>query len=215
MLAFVDESGDTGLKFALGSSRFFTILLVVFEENSEAQAADERITQLRRNLRLPASFEFHFVHNSAEVRCQFLKAIVPYNFFYFGYVLDKSQLQGVGLDQKTAFYKYACGLVFESAKPYLDEAVVRVDASGSQEFQGELSRYLRQKINAPKAERKRIRKVTPDESSRNNLLQLADMVCGAVARSIREQSAEAVSYRKIIKHREISVRVVPEKGFSE
>jgi len=211
MLVFVDESGDTGLKLSQGSSDFFTVALVVFEENEEAQAADDRITLLRRELKRPAGFEFHFVHNSVDVRRKFFQAILPYNFFYFGYVIDKAQLNAVGLEQKEAFYKYACGLVFESAKPYLDDAVVRFDASGSQEFQGNLARYLRQKINDPKSARKRIRKVTPDESHRNNLLQLADMVCGALARSVRGEGAEPSHYRKIIKHREISVRVMPEQ----
>ena len=140
----------------------------------------------------------------------FFQAVIPYNFFYFGYVIDKSRIQTAGLEQKEAFYKYACGLVFESAKPYLDDAVVRFDASGSQEFQGDLARYLRRKINGPEAARNRIRKVTPDESHRNNLLQMADMICGALARSIQGEGPDADSYRKIIKHREISVRVMPE-----
>jgi len=210
MLVFVDESGDTGLKFGKGSSEFFTVALVVFEENEEAQAADARITLLRREMGRSAGFEFHFVHNSVDVRRKFFQAIVPYNFFYFGYVIDKSQIQTAGLEQKEAFYKYACGLVFESAKPYLDNAVVRFDASGSQEFQGDLARYLRQKINEPKAVRQRIRKVTPDDSHRNNLLQMADMVCGALARSVQGEGSDADSYRKIIKHREISVRIIPE-----
>lgn len=210
MLVFVNESGDTGLKLSQGSSDFFTVALVVFEEKDEAQAADERIRLLRRELARPTGFEFHFVHNSNDVRRKFLQALVPYNFFYFGYVIDKSQLQMAGLEQKEAFYKYACGLVFESAKPYLDDAVVRFDASGSREFQGDLARYLRQKINDPKSARKRISKVTPDDSRRNNLLQLADMVCGALARSIRGEGAEPDIYRKIIKHREISVHVMPE-----
>lgn len=211
MLVFVDESGDTGMKLGQESSDIFTVILLVFEENDEAQAADTRIALLRRELRLPSGFEFHFVHNSTDVRRKFLQAVVPYNFFYFGYVLDKAYLQSAGLGSKEAFYKYACGLVFESAKPYLDNAVVRVDASGSQEFQGDLARYLRQKINDPKAIRPRIRKVTPDESRRNNLLQLTDMVCGAVSRSFREVGTDADSFRKLIKHREISVLTMPPK----
>ena len=210
MLVFVDESGDTGLKLGQGSSGFFTVALLVFEENDEAQAADARISLLRREMGKPAGYEFHFAHNSDDVRRKFLQAIVPYNFFYFGYVIDKKHLYAAGLEHKAAFYKYACGLVFESAKPYLDDAIVRFDASGSQEFQGDLARYLRQKINDPGSSRKRIRKAAPDESYRNNLLQMADMVCGAVARSVRGEGAEAGVFRKIIKHREVSVRVMPD-----
>ncbi len=82
MLVFVDESGDTGLHLAKGSSDLFAVMLVMFEENDEAQAADDRITLLRRELRKSEAFEFYFKENSDAVRRAFLEAIVPYNFFY-------------------------------------------------------------------------------------------------------------------------------------
>ena len=205
MLVFVDESGDTGMNLGQESSNSFTVALVVFEENEEAQAADERISLLRHELHKPMDFEFYLAHNSDDIRRRFFAAVIPYNFFYFGYIIDKTQLLKAGIEQKEAFYKYACGLLFESAKPYLEDGVVKFDASGSQEFQGDLARYLKHKINLPSAGRKRIRKVSLDESHRNNLLRLADKVCGALARSIRSDGAAAGRYRKMIKHREISV----------
>ena len=140
MLVFVDESGDTGLHLAKGSSDLFAVVLVVFEENDEAQAADDRITLLRRELRKPVEFEFHFKENSDAVRRAFLEAVVPYNFFYFGFVINKAKLFGKSFPTTDAFYRYVCGLVFESAKPYLDEAVVKIDASGGRKFQRQLSR---------------------------------------------------------------------------
>ena len=89
MLVFVDESGDTGRKIGHGSTGLFTVVLVVFEENDEAQAADDRITRLRRELGKPDNFEFHFAENSDNIREAFLQAIAPFNFFYFGFVIDK------------------------------------------------------------------------------------------------------------------------------
>ena len=50
LLVFIDESGDPGLKTDQGSSRFFTIGLVVFEDHDEAQACDDRIMLLKREL---------------------------------------------------------------------------------------------------------------------------------------------------------------------
>lgn len=210
MLVFVDESGDTGLQLAKGSSDYFAVVLVAFEENDEAQAADDRISLLRRELRKPAEFEFHFKENSDTVRRAFLEAVVPYNFFYFGFVINKAKLFPKSFPTTDAFYRYACGLVFESAKPYLDEAAVKIDASGGRKFQRQLTSYLKTKINTREAGPQRIRRVTAGDSSRSNLLQLADMVCGAVARSLREEKANASEFRKIIKHREISVQVLPE-----
>ena len=48
------------------------------------------------------------------------------------------------------------------------------------------------------------------ESKGNNLLQMADMICGAVARHYRRDRQEATQFYKIIAHRDFAVRVWPE-----
>ncbi len=50
MLVFIDGSGDSGLKIEKGSSRFFTIALVIFEEKEEAEFCDQRIQLLKKEL---------------------------------------------------------------------------------------------------------------------------------------------------------------------
>ena len=48
MLIFIDESGDPGLKIDAGSSRYFVIALVAFDDHDEALAVDDRISLLRK-----------------------------------------------------------------------------------------------------------------------------------------------------------------------
>ncbi|MEW6103124.1 MAG: DUF3800 domain-containing protein [bacterium] len=60
MLVFVDESGDSGFKTEQGSSQFFTVALVIFEEPDEAVACDQRIQLLKREMKLPSEIEFKF-----------------------------------------------------------------------------------------------------------------------------------------------------------
>lgn len=48
MLVFVDESGDAGLKLQEGSSKYFVVTLIIFEENEEAESCDKRIDLLRK-----------------------------------------------------------------------------------------------------------------------------------------------------------------------
>lgn len=208
MLAFVDESGDAGLKIGKGSTAHFIVALVLFEENDEAQAVDQRISLLRRELRLSPNFEFHFNKCRSDIRIAFLKAIMPYNFFYFGIVINKAKLYGEGFQHKETFYKYISSLVFENAKPYLDDATVVFDGSGSKDFRSQLQTYLKRRINSPNSGRK-IRKVKIEDSSRNNLIQMADMVCGAIARSQHAVKKDAQDYRTVIKSREIYVQTWP------
>jgi hypothetical protein len=208
MLVFIDESGDSGLQIGKGSSRFFTIGLVVFEEADEAEACDTRIELLRRELGWDLKSEFHFKRNSDRVRNSFLEAVSPYSFFYYGVVINKDpkKLWGEGFKSKESFYKYTCGLVFENAKDKLKNATVIIDKSGSLEFRNQLAKYLRRKINTKE---KLISKVKMQRSSGNNLLQLADYVSGVINRSIVEERKKSDIFRKKIAHREIFVQIWP------
>lgn len=214
MLVFVDESGDPGLKLGSGATAYFTVALVIFEDHEEATACDQRIELLKRELSLPGGFEFHFHDNHPALRKTFLSTVAPYDFFYFGIVLDKALLTGPGFQFKESFYKYASRLVFENAKPYLRDAVVIFDESGSATFKMQLARYLRRLINPP-GEQGLITKVKVQSSSGNNLIQLADMVAGSLGRARLKDKPDQLDYWKLIRHREIYVQHWPKKDRPE
>jgi len=209
MLVFIDESGDSGLKIEKGSSRYFTVGLVVFEDKQEAVACDQRITLLKRELGWEGKAEFHFKRNSNKIRLAFLRAVAPYGFFYYGIVINKdpSKLWGEGFRDKSSFYKYACGLVFENAKEKLANATIIIDKSGGLDFRQQLATYLRRKVN--ERDKRFIGKVKMEESSSNNLLQLADYVSGVINRSVLARKNRADNFRKIIAHREMYVQTWP------
>ena len=210
MLVFVDEYGDTGLKLGQGSSDFFTVALVVFRENDEAQRVDDRIAALRAELRKPAGFEFHFTDNNDEVREAFFRAVAPHDFFYIGLVVNKAKLHMPGFTFRESFYKDICGQVFDQAKAQLENATVRIDRSGGEGFRRELAAYLKRQVNDPGLTVRHIKKVEMAGSRGNNLIQLADMICGAVARLYRTDKKDPGRFHKIIAHRELSVRLWPE-----
>ena len=207
MLIFIDESGDPGLKLKQGSSQFFTVSLVVFEEHEEATACDQRIELLKRELGWKGTDEFHFKNNSNRVREIFLKAVSPYSFFYYGIVMNKARLWGDGFKDKRSFYKYSCSLVFENAKEKLNNAIIVIDKSGNTDFRKQLQRYLKQKINSE--QERKIKTVKMQRSTSNNLLQLADYIAGVINRSASDKRKEAKKYRTMISHREIYVQIWP------
>jgi hypothetical protein len=181
------------------------VTLVTFEENEEAVACDQRIRLLKRELGLLESYEFKFSKTSQELRKKFLETVMPYEFFYFSIVINKdpAKLYGGGFRYKGPFYKYTCGLVFENAKPHLRDATVVIDGSGSREFKRQFQAYLKRKVGSDI-----IRKVKIQESSGNNLIQLADMVAGAVNRSFTKKG-DRECYRRMISGKEMSVQVWP------
>jgi len=206
MLVFIDESGDPGLKIEKGSSRYFTVGLVVFEDNDEALDCDHRIQLLKKEIGWNKASEFHFKRNSNKIRRAFLEAVSPYSFFYYGIVINKDpkKLWGEGFKSKESFYKYTCGLVFENAKEKLNNATVVIDESGSLDFKRQLVKYLRRRTK-----KGIIKKVKMQRSQSNNLLQLADYIVGVINRSVQGKRKWANDYEKIIAHRKIYVEIWP------
>lgn len=210
MLAFVDESGDSGRKILQGSSKYFVVSLVTFDDHDEAQECDDRISALRTRLKLPANYEFHYSHNSRKVRERFLEEVASSPFFYHTFALNKDpeKLYGPGFDVKESLYKYTARLTLENAKPYLDNAIVIVDESGNRNFRDELASYLRRRITDDSG-RKLIKKVKIQRSSGNNLLQLADYVAGVSNKYIRGKQ-EGIEFRqKYLATKEVTFRIWP------
>ena len=207
MLVFIDESGDPGLKITDGASRFFTIVLVAFEDNDAALACDQRIGLLRKELNLPPDYEFHFKENSDRVREAFLKAVLPYDFFYYGIVINKAGLYSEGFKYKESFYKYVSSLLFENAKEKLQNAIVVIDQSGRKMFKYQLATYLKKRTNTK--EKVCIKKVKMQDSKGNNLLQLVDMIAGAVNRSLNKKKKDGKRFREMISAREMYVQIWP------
>jgi hypothetical protein len=205
MLIIVDEAGDAGLKLSKGSSKFFVVTPVMFKNESEADACDQRITQLRRELKLRSSFEFHFRDTPPSLKREFFKAVAPFNFFYISIIIDKSLIAHQALRPPENFYRYTVGLVFDQAKSYVENAVVVFDGSGSRPFKRELATFLRQQMNEGQIQR--IRRVKMQDSKTNNLIQLADMICGAVYHTTKNPSEKTQEFRRLIAHRERSTQI--------
>ena len=208
MLAFVDESGDAGLKIQKGSSPHFVVILVVFDDPAEATRADYHINAIRQQLRVRRDFEFKFQKTSAEFRRAFLEEMKQFAFRYYGIAIDKANLTGAGFAYPDSFYKYACKLVCGNAKECLRDAKVTIDGSGTKEFKRQLATYLRKNVNDKDCGYTHIRKVKMEDSHRSNLLQLADMVAGSVARSYKDKPGRSV-YRQIIYPKEARVQLWP------
>jgi len=87
-------------------------------------------------------------------------------------------------------------VAFEKASYLFREADIYFDEGGGEKFQKKLDSHLRRKINRSGEER--IRKVKTLKSAGSSLIQLADMVCGAVFRAVESGESQ---YRDIIQPR--------------
>jgi hypothetical protein len=208
MLVFVDESGDQGLLGRFGSSSLFVISAVMFVDGADAFACSAAISQLQCNLLGTTDVEFKFNKSSRTMRCEFFKVVSEFDFLHVSIAINKQAFVSSELQMDAPFYRYACKLLLDVARPYLNNATVIIDGNGRRRFTREIQNYLRTKMNS---EAKVIKRVSMESSHSNNLLQLADMVCGAVARSFRADKEDRFLYRRLLFRKELEVVVWPKK----
>ena len=205
MLVLIDESGDCGLKFGKGSSEYFTCVAVVFSDEVSMDACDRTIDGLKMEMKRPLSSEFHFSSSSDKTRRLFLERVSHDDFRYAAFVVNKRKLYGRRFTNPKEFYEFSVGIVCEHVKPMLDNAKIIIDKNGDRAFRQQLERRLRAQMT-DKDGNCRIKKVAMATSHSNNLLQLADMVCGAVMRSY---TASDPGFRDLVKKREKLVQQWP------
>ena len=196
-LLFMDESGDQGFKFDRGSSRFFVLCLVIFDETKNAEKTSSKIQSLRQELKLPAKFEFKFSTGTTnKIKEKFLKSLKSEKFFYRAVVIDKKKLLKTRPESmQEVIYLLASEILFLRGRQ-LTQITLVLDRINRQ-FLRKMDFFLKRRLNTRLS--KIIKKVKADNSANNNLLQLADMICGAIFRKFTKKDER---FYKIMKEKE-------------
>lgn len=193
MLVLIDESGDPGFKLDKGSTRFFVAAMVIFKEFGHAEVCSKTIGDLRPALGI--SGEFKFNKSSEAVKDAFFEAIHPHHFEVWALVVDKTKIRSENLRRNDdRFYNYFVRSLLGCGAP-LSGAKVKIDGSGDREFKNHLQRYLKRSLQGGA-----VASVKFADSGKDNLIQLADMVVGAIARSYRapDERNKADRWRKML-----------------
>ena len=200
MIVFVDDSGDPGFKVEKGSSRVFVICCIVFDDELEAEKTAVRIKELRRELKKTERFEFKFNKCSKNYREKFLRAVEPLNFRIRAIVMPKSIIYSEELkSSKQSFYNYTIKTILKHSTGRIKKAKIRIDGHGDRIFRKELHSYLRKSLDT--VDRGMIENIRFRDSSRDVLIQLADMVAGSINRTFQADKTDQNLYWDIIKRK--------------
>lgn len=195
LLVLIDESGCPGFKLTKGSTPYFVVGMVSFKNFSQAEAASIAIADLRQTLSINSEFKFSKTHPS--IKDKFFDGVCQYDFEVRALVVDKSNIYSQKLRNDTdSFYNYFVKILMQYDDDVLQNASIKIDGSGNKEFKEALTVYLRQCIGEHK-----IKKFKFTDSRKDNLIQLADMVVGAVARSYSETRKDANRWLDVLKRR--------------
>jgi hypothetical protein len=200
MLVFIDDSGDAGFKIGKGSSEFFIISAVIFDDNLEAERTAISIKELRRELFGRDDVEFKFHKSKDENKKKFLEVVKKHNFRIRCLVVDKRLLYSPELrGDKNSFYSYIIKTMLKYSNQTILDAKIRIDGSGDRVFRRSFVSYLRRELNGN--EKKIVQNCKLVDSKSDVLIQLADMVAGAIHRSYQRDKTDSQVYKNIIKKR--------------
>lgn len=198
MIVFIDDSGDPGFNFEKGSSKFFIIAAVVFDDELEAEKTALAIKEYRRTLKFPDDVEFKFSKSRRVIREGFLKTINKFEFRIRSLIIDKFLIRKDELRyEKDLFYSYAIKLLLKHNGGTILNAKVRIDGSGDRIFRKSFLSYLRRQLNSK--EKIIMKNCKLVDSENNVLIQMADMIAGGIKRSYDKDKIDAQIYKTIIK----------------
>lgn len=200
MLVFIDDSGDPGFNLEKGASKYFVIACVIFDDELEAEKTAVTIKELRRKLNFPDKMEFKFNKSRPIVRKKFFQCLLPFQFRVRAIIVNKKLIKSPELKRsKDSFYNYFIKQVLKYNRGTLKKAKVRIDGHGDRLFRRNFTSYLRRELN----HRKRVvmKNLRLVNSKSNVLIQMADMIAGAIRRSCEEGRKKDLEYRQIIKRK--------------
>jgi len=200
MIIFIDESGDVGFRLKRGSSKTFIIVLIIFDDELEAEETALIIKKFRRSLDKTDRFEFKFNKCSKDIRIGFLQAVRNCKFRIRAIVIEKSKIYSPILRvSKDKFYSYIIKEVLKNNNDTIKNAKIRLDGHGERIFRKNLTTYLRKQLNI--GDKAVIKNLRFRDSKADVLIQLADMIAGAIKRAYDSDKTDKKEYIKIIQKR--------------
>ena len=191
-LIFIDDSGCTGFKFGRGSTVYFGIAAVFFDDNLDAEETALKIKRLRRSLGWHDLHEFKFRKTSKVIKKQFFETVRSLNYRVVVALIDKRNVIDKKIQKNPGEFYYSVILSALQAGGGFAKANITIDGEKGVDHRRKIKSYFRR--NLPVFS---VNKISFRDSKKDSLIQLADMIVGAAIYSLEEQD-DAKDYISII-----------------
>lgn len=171
--AWLDESGDAGLKNIKGSSRFFIVAMVYFNDIFDFTELELIINQLRKQFKINQNFEFKFSRSNNKLRSHFLQTINNLPFHFKSIVIDKFRVKK--FNSAKSLIKYAFTNLLTDNDSRLNNAEIIIDETVVKLHQRIFNSNLKKELSVNYV------KIIKHKRSKGDIrIQIADMTAGAI-----------------------------------
>jgi len=192
-LVFIDDSGDPGFKGATSAN--FVMAAALFIEPKVATEVNKVISEFRKSLGWQDEAEFKFRKTNKKIIKQLLEVVIGYDFKVYAVYVDKtSHERMLPVFDKEKLYNWTVKELLKIMP--LDNAYVKIDGRSSKEHRRRIASYLRREINV---EARKIEQIKLEDSVKDNLIQLADLIAGSINRSFQAEKTDNSEYVDLFK----------------
>jgi hypothetical protein len=212
MATFIDESGDTGL-VGTGALPYFRLAAAWVADDAVEQFR-ESVRIIRQQFRLKPDHEFKFArtHNEPDHRHAFFRAAMANGFRFAACAIDKTVGEWRSADAPCIHWACATSIAsclrdtyraaeaampLRKGKPQLLHELVVVDQNQDANYLGALKQAFRGLQSVVRQNVSLVGKVKFRGSGSDELIQLADMTCGAVGASLE---GNGIWYQQVVAH---------------
>jgi len=194
-LIFVDDSGCTGFKFGRGSTDYFGIAAVFFDDDLDAEETALKIKRLRRALGWHDLHEFKFRKTSKSIKKQFLETVKLLNYRVVITIIDKRNITDNKYKNNPGEFYYNVILKTLQSGGEFEKANIAIDGEKGIDHRRAVKTFFRK--NLPDFS---VNNISFIDSKKDSLIQLADMIVGAALYSVKDRT-DANDYISIVKKR--------------
>ena len=199
--AYIDDSGDAGLRNSNTDQLIVAAVIIVDEEKRKLLA--EAINLFRSRLGWVELHEFKFHKTEKRILVDLIDFIKAYDFTAYAVVLDKRGIDPSHVQKsETSLYNYTLKELL--LRVCMNDQVVVIDGEAAKKHAWKIRSYLRQNLKANGIERVSIRFT---DSRKDSLVQLSDIVAGAIARSYKDKT-DAQKYLNLLKDKIVMIEEI-------
>ena len=203
-LVFIDDSGDPGFK-AGASSSTFVLAAALFINPEIATILNKTISDYRKSLGWKDEHEFKFRKAPKRVKLRFLEIANHYPFDIYAVYINKSDYPNVfKFSDDEKLYNWTTKELL--AIMPLKEARIKADGKYGKKYKRHVQTYIRQELNTKNE--KKVEDFDVKDSSRDNLIQLADIIVGAINRSFQTDKTDSEEYISIIRKKIVKLKLL-------